>query len=211
MAGLNVDQPKQGFGNTNDGNMARRFFKNSDITASITGLDEALIKRFRVILQCLSSGYEIDVEKFNEYTFETKRLYLDLYSWYGVTPTIHKIFDHSVQIIENQCVPIGQLTEEAQEARNKDFRRFRERNTRKISRIATNSDLLTMLLVSSDPIVASLRKPVKKNKIPLDSDVLYLLKCTTPSEQLSLSNLNLEKPNDDMSEPELSDTSEEDN
>ncbi|KAK9873255.1 hypothetical protein WA026_021744 [Henosepilachna vigintioctopunctata] len=60
-----------------------------------------------------------------------------------------------------------------------------------------------MLLVSSDPIVASLRKPVKKNNIPLDSDVLYLLKCTTPNEQLSLSNLNLDKPNDDTSKPEF--------
>lgn len=184
--GLNIDQPKQGFGNTHDGTIARRFFKDSAVSASITGLDETLIKRFRVILQSLSSGFEIDVEKFKEYTTETKRMYFDLYSWYGVTPTIHKIFDHSAQIIENQCVPVGQLIEEAQEARNKDLRNYRKRNTRKNSRIDTNSDLLTMLLVSSDPVIASYRKPVKKNKIPLDSYVLYLLKCSTPSSRSSL-------------------------
>ncbi|KAG5862633.1 hypothetical protein JTB14_004501 [Gonioctena quinquepunctata] len=44
-------QPKQGYGSTNDGNTARRFFRNSDVSASITGLDEGIIKRFHVILQ----------------------------------------------------------------------------------------------------------------------------------------------------------------
>jgi len=57
--GLIVDKPKPGFGSTNDGNTARRFFENSTVSASITGVDENLIKRFHVILQAISSGYEI--------------------------------------------------------------------------------------------------------------------------------------------------------
>ena len=36
---------------------------------------------------------------------------------------------------------IGQLTEEAQETRNKDFQRIREFNMKKISRMETNIDL----------------------------------------------------------------------
>ena len=32
-----VDVPKQGYGNTNDGNTARVFFKNADVVADITG------------------------------------------------------------------------------------------------------------------------------------------------------------------------------
>lgn len=62
--GLLVDQPKQEYGNTNDGNTARRFFENSMISASITGVDETLI---HVILQVITCGFEIDVPKYEEY------------------------------------------------------------------------------------------------------------------------------------------------
>lgn len=63
--------------------------------------------------------------------------------------TVHKILVHSVDIIQTALLPIGQLSEEAQEARNKDCRRFREDNTRKRPRIATNTDLINMLLITS--------------------------------------------------------------
>lgn len=44
--GLHVDKPRQGTGNSNDGNTARRFFQNYKCSANITGVDEELIKRF---------------------------------------------------------------------------------------------------------------------------------------------------------------------
>lgn len=43
--GLNVDQPKSGFGNSNDGNTARRFFQNAELSAEITKIDLEFIKR----------------------------------------------------------------------------------------------------------------------------------------------------------------------
>lgn len=43
--GLRVDFVKQGSGTTNDGNTARRFFAEPEITASITMVDENIIKR----------------------------------------------------------------------------------------------------------------------------------------------------------------------
>ena len=42
--GLIIDTPKQGFGNTNDGNTARRFFEYPDITSAITGIDVDILK-----------------------------------------------------------------------------------------------------------------------------------------------------------------------
>ena len=36
--GLLIDMPKQGLGNTNDGNSARKFFENPELTAEITGM-----------------------------------------------------------------------------------------------------------------------------------------------------------------------------
>ena len=49
--GLIVDQPKQSFGSSNDGNTDRRFFENSEIwITGITDVNEKLIKRFHAIL-----------------------------------------------------------------------------------------------------------------------------------------------------------------
>ena len=65
---------------------------------------------------------------------------------------------------------IGQQSEESQEARNKDFRRFREHHTRKNSRIYTNIDLFNMLFVTSDPVINSHRElsSKKTGKLPLE-------------------------------------------
>ena len=43
--GLRVDKPKPGFGNSNDGNTARRFFQNSKISGEITKLDVEIIEK----------------------------------------------------------------------------------------------------------------------------------------------------------------------
>lgn len=58
---------------------------------------------------------------------------------------------------------IGQLSEDAQEARNKDYKRFRLHHARKCSRSATNEDVLHTLLYTSDPYISSLGKPRTKN------------------------------------------------
>lgn len=160
--GLIVDKPKPGYGNSNDGNTARRFFDNAELSAEITGLDAELIKKIDILLRALSSGYDINLKKIENFALETKNHYLNLYSWYNMPVTVHKILLHSSEFIKTFHLPMGQLSEEAQEARNKDCRRFREHNTRKCSRIATNKDLLNMLLITSDPVINSLREVPRK-------------------------------------------------
>ena len=76
-------------------------------------------------------------------------------------PTVHKILIHGPTVVRTSIIPIGQSSEEAQEARNKDFKKYRENYLRKISKEKTNEDILHMLLISSDPLVSSLRK-IKK-------------------------------------------------
>ena len=174
--GLLIDMPKQISGNTNDGNTARRFFRNAEISAQITGLSLELIKRFHVILECLASGYTINVEAFESYTFETRNLYLKLYPWYYMPVSVHKVLWHGKAIIEHCILPIGQLSEEAQESRNKDNRRYRLQFTRKTSRTETNADLIKRLLISSDPYICSFRKTPPVKKRTLTPDILKLLK-----------------------------------
>ena len=176
--GLIVDQPKPGgSGTSNDGNTARRFFYHTSLSAEITGIDEELIKRFSTILRAISSNFPINTDAFNKYTLETTALYLKLYPWYYMPATVHKILIHGSKIIELAILPIGQLSEEAQEARNKDCKRFRENHSRKFSRISSITDVLNMLLVSSDPIISQISPLVpKKKRESFPKEVLQLLK-----------------------------------
>jgi hypothetical protein len=155
--GLIVDVPKPGFGNTNDGNTSRRFFADPDLAAEITGVDINLIFRFKVILEVISSGHEVDTEKFSAYATETAELYIRLYPWHPMTPTMHKILVHRALVTQNALLPIGQLSEEAAEARNKHFRLYRQNFARKFSRVSCNLDVLNRLLLSSDPVITGMR------------------------------------------------------
>lgn len=101
--------------------------------------------------------------------------------------SVHKILIHGSDVISALLLPIGMLSEEAQESRNKDFRAFREKFTRKMSRIATNEDLLHMFLISSDPIISSYRSLPAKKIGSLSSDVIGLLENLENNEDISYS------------------------
>lgn len=151
------------------------FFRHAEKSSNITGIDLELVERFHVILECLGCGYEINSVVFENYTIETRNLYLEKYPWYYMPVTVHKILFHGKIIIDSCILPIGQLSEEAQEARNKDCRNYRENFTRKTSREDTNADLINRLLISSDPFICSLRKPPKTKKGILTPTILDLL------------------------------------
>ena len=55
-----VDKPKQGVGNTNDGNCARIFFKNPSIVSNATEIDEQLLIYAGEKLALISSTKNID-------------------------------------------------------------------------------------------------------------------------------------------------------
>lgn len=156
--------PKVNFGNTNDGNTSRRFFENPQLAADITKVDFELIYRLKVILETISSGHKIDVQQFDEYAMATAKLYVDLYEWHPMTPTMHKILIHGAAVIENALLPIGQLSEEAAEARNKHFRLYRENYARKFSREECNRDVYNRLLLSSDPLLSSMKQKKGSNQ-----------------------------------------------
>lgn len=183
QTGLLIDIVKQGHGTTNDGNTARRFFADSATSASITGVDENLIRRFSVILETLSSGFPINAHKFKVFADQTIHVYIELYNWYYMPASVHKILAHGKDIIENfGLIPIGKLSEEASESRNKDFRRYRQHHSRKFSRKATNEDIINNLLLTSDPYISQRRsKLIREHKV-LSKDAQSLLLFTDESE-----------------------------
>lgn len=180
--GLRVDQPKHGYGNTNDGNTARRFFEHSDISASITGFDIDLIERFHTILQILSCGLEVNMDKFQVYCIQTARQFVSLYPWFPMPPTVHKVLIHGSEIMSSLLLPIGQLSEEAQESCNKFLKKFRVDHARQSSRENNIEDVLKRLLIMSDPLISCHRELPRKKGRALSSEASALLKETVENQ-----------------------------
>lgn len=186
--GLLVDIPKANFGNTNDGNTSRRFFENYQLSAEITGIDKEIIYRLKVILDTMCCGYKIDVDAFQKYCDETAEMYVALYRFYPMSPTLHKVLRHGAEVIKHAILPIGQLSEEAAEARNKHIRQYRLNYSRKFSHIECNMDVLNRLLLTSDPLLTNMRKNryFRKNRKSLYGDVINLLcECDLTNENVS--------------------------
>lgn len=111
--------PLGGSGTSNDGNSARNFFHNSEISAEITGIRKDLLDRCSHLLQSLSSGYKINSQKFKSYAFDTAKMLIEEYPWYNLPSSIHKILMHGSEVIDNSILSIGELSEEAAESCNK--------------------------------------------------------------------------------------------
>lgn len=61
--------------------------------------------------------------------------------------SVHKILLHGENIIKYFAIlPIRQLSEDAQESRNKDYRNMRLHHARKCSRMATNEEVFKTLV-----------------------------------------------------------------
>lgn len=194
--GLIIDKPKQGYGSSNDGNTARRFFINFKISSEITGINVILIEKFYTILCVLASGREIDSNKFGDLIDETRDLYLRLYDWYYMPSSLHKLLIHGCDIIKYFDIPIGKLSEEVLEARHKEVRKQRLNHTRKSSRVNTNTDLLNMLILTSDPLLASLRNPRDKKSRLINKNVdNYLVHSNVISENLNSSDSDSDTDN----------------
>ncbi|KAK4885401.1 hypothetical protein RN001_001672 [Aquatica leii] len=84
----------------------------------------------------LLSLTEVTQQNLN-FSVQTAKLYVELYPWHPMTPTLHKILFHGSSIIEKALLPIGMMSEEAAEARNKHFRLYRQNYARKFSREPT--------------------------------------------------------------------------
>lgn len=152
------------------GNKFFVFFKKS---AEITGMNESLIKRLYIILQVLASGENINPEKFAK---ETANLFIDLYGQYYMSASIHKIRMHGADVIKSFIFPIGNLSEEAAEARNRHFRQYRQFHARKCNRKCTNEEILHNFLLSSDPSISTLRLKCDNNKSRvMVEEALFLL------------------------------------
>lgn len=139
--------------------MAREFFRHPKLAAECTGVDEHLIERLHTILQILTcSSKPKNMEKFRTYAITTYELCIDLYEWYPMPPSVHKILIHGADIMETFELPLGFYSEEALECNNKYFRKARSNHSRMFDRTKSNEDTFKHLLLCSDPYLATLRE-----------------------------------------------------
>ena len=141
----------------------------------ITGLDKDLIDRCRTILECLNSNHKIRKTNFKEFAVNTARKLVEAYPWYHLPPSVHKVLIHGDTVMDYALASIGELSEEAAETNNKNIKQFRLSHTRKISRIATNTDLMNRLLLNSDPFITSCRQLPKLKRLEHPQEVMNLL------------------------------------
>lgn len=107
--------------------------------------------------------------------WKTARKFVELYPWYYMPTSVHKLLIHSPQIVAHALLPIGQLSEEAQEVRNKHIKRYREDFSRKCSRVKRMEDVFKRLLVTSNPYISSIRKLPQKKMKSLSKEAIGLL------------------------------------
>lgn len=115
------------------------------------------------------SGHEINTE-LKEYAEETARLFVEL-----MPISMHKLLIHGPQIIAHALLPIGQLSEDAQEALNKGIKSIRENFSRKCSRSITMEDFWNRLVVTSDSYISSIRKLRQEKIRSLSVEAVVLL------------------------------------
>ena len=120
----------------------------------------------------------IDDDKFKNYCLATAQLFIQLYPnfIYNMPQSLHRILIHGRQVVDQMVLPIGMTSEEAQEASNKDFKKFREFNSRKCSRSQTNRDLLRRFMYASGHVISALRLPKHPKKEKFPDGVVQLLK-----------------------------------
>ena len=66
-----------------------------------------------------------------EYAVETARKLVEDYPWYYLPPLVHKIRILGAEVTKHALVPVGELSKEAAEAKNKVIKQFRLQHTKK--------------------------------------------------------------------------------
>ena len=124
------------------------------------------------------SGYHLDIPVFEEYCLDTVKYILEHYNWYVMPPSLHKLLVHGALIADRLDLPIGQYSEEAQEAQNKELRNARLHHSCKVSRLNEMRNQYHFMLIRTDPVISSISFVKHKNSggKPLPDVVKSLLK-----------------------------------
>ena len=165
--GIRVFEPEVGGGNSNTGNVGRRFFSNAKKSAEILDIDVEIIEKVKELLDIISSATKFhDPDQFQLKAVKVWKMYCtNLAEYRGICPTFHRLLAHGdlyLQFAKDIGVPLGKLSESAIEARNIDNKTVRRYHSRTCGFVEQNTDSFHWLSWTSDPVVCSLRRKPKR-------------------------------------------------
>jgi hypothetical protein len=197
--GIEVDKVKKTGGTSNDGNTARAFFENPELTADLLELPRDFVCSLALLWKIIRSSHEVDLEKvklaverfqtsffthFRDLTNTDRRR--EGITWYYIASSVHRLSEHLVELLEACPFPPGMLSEEGSESNNKIVRFIREHLTRKMSRRQTMEDLMHRLTAMSDPVVLHYNREktlkLRPNR-PIDPELAEFLKDPAGAEE----------------------------
>ncbi|CAH0404889.1 unnamed protein product [Chilo suppressalis] len=134
--GLLVDVVRPNSGTTNDGNTARMALSDKfrQKFSQILGIEQWLLDDLHTLCIVLSSNHAIDSNRFRDFCKNLAYKYVANYNWCPMIVTLHKVLIRGADIIKSATIPIGVLSKQDAEIRNKYWRNDREQHTRKMSR-----------------------------------------------------------------------------
>lgn len=176
---IRYDEPRDGGrGTSTTGNVCRKMLQDPKKLAEVLELDEKFVTDIATVLLLISSKSQLYVDMFSNKCRETYNRYIELYSWYYMPVSMHKVLVHGAEIMTKLPLSFGMLTEEGPESRNKLYRRFRQYNARKTSRKDNMHDVFVRSLLSSDPKFAI--KITGRIKLKKSQDLDRLLEKALP-------------------------------
>ena len=128
--GIRVFVPEVGGGNSNTGNVGRRFFNNAEISAEILHISVDIIRKVKELLDMVCSCSTIhEPMEFQLKAVKVWQLYnSQLLQYQKMCPTFHRLVCHGhlyLQYAKDIGIPLGKLIESALEARNIDNKQVR--------------------------------------------------------------------------------------
>ena len=100
MRGLKVDQVRQGSGTSNNGNTGWIIAENPELVSQITGVDLVICTNLAYMIRAINTGYKINTEAFKKIGRETAERHVELYNWFKIPVSMHRLWFHVPAIAE---------------------------------------------------------------------------------------------------------------
>ena len=148
-------EPQLG-GNSNTGNVARRFFQSAAISADILGIPEDLISTFWELLVAINSTNFQDIQKYETKAKEAFNFWRQVFPKV-MTANCHLLIVHGSLYLrwaqEEIGVPLGTLTEGSIEVTNKDVKIANRKFVTRVSAERIHRDIMTRRSWECDPLL----------------------------------------------------------
>ncbi|CAL4103545.1 unnamed protein product, partial [Meganyctiphanes norvegica] len=149
----------------------------------------------------LNSGHSINTVAFRKLGLETAKIHVDVYLWFPMPQSIHRLFIHGADIAELCPVTMGESSEEAIESSHKCSIWALNHHSRSNSYKNMTTDMGHNRLIKTEPFLNDIITPYRGKEFKADKQLphgaLGLIKASMPIDTLTPNGPdNIEYPRD---------------